>query len=121
MWRTITSQKQGRRLKAVSANKPQRVRTDCFVRMQSICIALDYLSILITVAEEDRYERLSSLFYNACVLIGCHFCLKKDKTLKIKKFLVYLFLKLPEIDSGISIFGQLKYVEYARIVVERFI
>ena len=89
--------------------------------MQSICIALDYLSILITVAEEDRYERLSSLFYNACVLIGCHFCLKKDKTLKIKKFLVYLFLKLPEIDSGISIFGQLKYVEYARIVVERFI
>ena len=82
---------------------------------------LDYLSTLIMVAEEDRYERLSSLFYNACVLIGCHFCLKKDKTLKIKKFLVYLFLKLPEIDSGISIFGQLKYVEYVRIVVERFI
>lgn len=47
------------------------------------------------------------------------FVKKKDNNLKIKKFLVYLFLKLPEIDSDIFIFVQLKFVEYARVVVER--
>ena len=34
--RTIAGRKQGRRFKAVSANETQRVRTDCFVRMQSV-------------------------------------------------------------------------------------
>jgi hypothetical protein len=34
--RTIAGRKQGRRLKAVSANETQRVRSDCFVRMQSV-------------------------------------------------------------------------------------
>ena len=36
LWRTIAGRKQGRRFKAVSANETQRVRTDCFVRMQSV-------------------------------------------------------------------------------------
>ena len=36
LWRTIAGRKQGRRLKAVSANETQRVRSDCFVRMQSV-------------------------------------------------------------------------------------
>ena len=34
--RAIDSRKQGRRFKAVSANETQRVRTDCFVRLQSV-------------------------------------------------------------------------------------
>ena len=34
--RTIDGRKQGRRFKAVSANETQRVRSDCFVRMQSV-------------------------------------------------------------------------------------
>ena len=36
LWRTIDGRKQGRRFKAASANKTQRVRTDCFVRMQGV-------------------------------------------------------------------------------------
>ena len=36
LWRTIDGRKQGRRFKAVSANETQRVRTDCFVRMQGV-------------------------------------------------------------------------------------
>ena len=36
LWRTIAGRKQGRRFKAFSANETQRVRTECFVRMQSV-------------------------------------------------------------------------------------
>ena len=39
--RTIDGRKQGRRFKAVSANETQRVRTDCFVRLQSVS-GIDY-------------------------------------------------------------------------------
>jgi hypothetical protein len=34
--RTIDGRKQGRRFKTVSANETRRVRTDCFVRLQSV-------------------------------------------------------------------------------------
>ena len=34
--RTVAGRKQGRRFKAASANETQRVRTDCFVRMQGV-------------------------------------------------------------------------------------
>ena len=49
--RTIAGQKQGRRFKAFSANKTQRVRTECFVRMLSFRQELNFERQLVFVQE----------------------------------------------------------------------
>ena len=49
--RTIAGQKQGRRFKAFSANKTQRVRTECFVRMLIFRQELNFERQLVFVQE----------------------------------------------------------------------
>jgi hypothetical protein len=56
--RTIDGRKQGRRFKAVSANETQRVRTDCFVRLQSVSDR-DYCDLLKPLCHLYTYNRRS--------------------------------------------------------------
>ena len=56
--RTIDGRKQGRRFKAVSANETQRVRTDCFVRLQRVSVK-DYCDLIKPLCHLDTYNRRS--------------------------------------------------------------
>jgi hypothetical protein len=54
--RTIAGQNQGRRFKAFSANKTQRVRTECFVRQLIFRQELNFERMLI-LAQEVNFQR----------------------------------------------------------------
>ena len=56
--RTIDGRKQGRRFKAVSANETQRVRIDCFVRLQSVS-DIDYCDLRKPLCHLYTYNRRS--------------------------------------------------------------